>query len=107
MQLPWSDEPDDRRRTDALRLLRQTPAVASLTIVDGAGRERLHVSRIGLNRTESRDDLSAEPAVKGAFSARIWFGDVSYNRGSEPYLTVAIGGNRRPSAWSSRRSTSS
>ncbi|WP_406854364.1 adenylate/guanylate cyclase domain-containing protein [Alsobacter sp. KACC 23698] len=95
VQLPWSDEPDDRRRTDALRLLRQTPAVVSLTIVDGAGRERLHVSRIGLNRTESRDDLSAEPAVKGAFAARIWYGDVSYNRGSEPYLAMAIGGNRR------------
>jgi adenylate cyclase len=94
VQLPWTEEPDERRRIDALRLLRQVPAIVSLTLVDGSGRERLYVSRIGLNRTESRTDLSGEPAIIGARSARIWYGEVSYYRGSEPYLTVAIGGNR-------------
>jgi adenylate cyclase len=94
VQLPWSDEPDERRRIDALRLLRQVPAIVSLTLVDGTGRERLYVSRIGLNRTEGRTDRSADPAVLGARSARIWYGEVSYYRGSEPYLTVAISGNR-------------
>jgi class 3 adenylate cyclase len=94
VQLPWTDEPDERRRIDALRLLRQVPAIVSLTLVDGTGRERLYVSRIGLNRTESRTDRSAEPAVTGARSARVWYGEVSYYRGSEPYLTVAISGNR-------------
>jgi class 3 adenylate cyclase len=94
VQLPWTDDPDERRRTDALRLFRQDPAVASLALLDHAGRERLYVSRIGLNRIDSRTDRSANPAVVGARSARIWFGDVSYNRGSEPYLMVAISGNR-------------
>lgn len=94
VQLPWSEEPDERRRIDALRLLRQVPAIVSLTLVDGSGRERLYVSRIGLNRTESRTDRSAEAAVAGARSTRLWFGEVSYYRGSEPYLTVAISGNR-------------
>lgn len=94
VQLPWTEEPDERRRIDALRLLRQVPAIVSLTLVDGSGRERLYVSRIGLNRTESRTERSAEPAVTGARSARIWYGEVSYYRGSEPYLTVAISGNR-------------
>jgi adenylate cyclase len=94
VQLPWTEEPDERRRIDALRLLRQVPAIVSLTLVDGAGRERLYVSRIGLNRTESRTDRSVEPAVAGARSARLWYGEVSYYRGSEPYLTVAISGNR-------------
>jgi class 3 adenylate cyclase len=94
VQLPWGEEPDARRQIDALRLLRQVPAIVSLTLVDGAGRERLHVSRIGLSRTESRTDRSADAAVAGARSARIWFGDVGYYRGSEPYLTVAISGNR-------------
>jgi class 3 adenylate cyclase len=32
--------------------------------------------------------------VVGARSSRIWYGEVSYYRGSEPYLTVAISGNR-------------
>jgi adenylate cyclase len=94
VQLPWSEEPDERRRIDALRLLRQVPAIVSLTLVDGTGRERLYVSRIGLNRTESRADRSDEAPVAGARSTRIWFGEVSYYRGSEPYLTVAISGNR-------------
>jgi len=94
VQLPWTDEPDERRRIDALRLLRQVPAIVSLTLVDGTGRERLYVSRIGLNRTESRTDRSGEAPVAGARAARLWYGEVSYYRGSEPYLTVAISGNR-------------
>src|SRR5919112_2910158 len=94
VQLPWGEEPDERRRIDALRLLRQVPAIVGLTLVDGAGRERLYVSRIGLNRTESRTPHSDDPAVVGARAARTWFGEVSYYRGSEPYLTVAISGNR-------------
>lgn len=94
VQLPWTEEPDERRRIDALRLLRQVPAIVSLTLVDGSGRERLYVSRIGLNRNESLVDRSEDAAVNGARSARIWFGNVSYYRGSEPYLTTAIAGNR-------------
>jgi class 3 adenylate cyclase len=94
VQLPWTDEPDEQRRTDALRLFRQAPAIVSLALLDHQGRERLYVSRIGLNRIETRTDRSADPAVIGARSARIWFGDVRYHRGSEPYLTVAIAGDR-------------
>ena len=94
VQLPWTDEPDERRRTEALRLFRQAPAIVTLTLLDHRGLERLYVSRIGLNRIESRTDRSADPAVTGARAARTWFGDVTYNRGSEPYLTIAIFGNR-------------
>jgi class 3 adenylate cyclase len=97
VQLSWSEEPDERRRTDALRLFRQAPAIVSLTLLDHGGLERLYVSRIDLNRTESRTDRSADPALIGAQSSQIWFSDVSYNRGSEPHLTVAVVGNR-PSA---------
>ena len=82
VQLPWTEEADERRRIDALRLLRQVPAIVSLTLVDGTGQERLYVSRIGLNRVESRTDRSAEPAVVGARASRTWFGEVSYYRGS-------------------------
>ncbi len=94
VQLPWTDEPDERRRTEALRLFRQAPAIVSLTLIDNKGLERLYVSRIGLNRIEGRTDRSADPAIIGARSTRIWFSDVSYNRGSEPHLTVTVVGNR-------------
>ena len=70
------------------------PAIVSLTLLDGNGRERLYVSRIGLNRTETRTDRSADEAVAGARSNRLWYGKVSYYRDSEPYMTVAISGNR-------------
>src|SRR5215207_7703371 len=94
VQLPWTDGPDERRRIDALRLLRQVPAVVSLTLVDGAGRERLYVSRVGLNRTESGADRSGDPAVAGAREARVWYGPVKFHRNSEPFMAVAVAGNR-------------
>jgi adenylate cyclase len=94
VQLSWSDEPDERRRTDALRVFRQAPAIVSLALLDNRGLERLYVSRIGLNRIESRTDRSNDPALIGARSSQIWFSEVSYHRGSEPHLTVAVVGNR-------------
>ncbi len=92
--LPWSENTADRRRLDALRVLRQVPAIESLTLVDPDGIERLFVSRIGLNRIDSGNDLSFTPAVIGARSQRIWFGPVTFHGGSEPFLTVAVAGNR-------------
>lgn len=94
VQLPWSDVADDRRRLDALRLLRQVPAIASLSLVDAAGRERLFVSRIGLNRIESGADRSMNAAVRGARADRVWFGPVTFQGGSEPYMIIAVAGNR-------------
>jgi adenylate cyclase len=94
VQLSWTDEPDERRRTDALRAFRLAPAIVSLTLLDNKGLERLYVSRIGLNRIESRTDRSTDSALVGARANQTWFGDVSYHRGSEPHLTVAIVGNR-------------
>jgi class 3 adenylate cyclase len=94
VQLPWSDDTGDRRRLDALRLLRQIPAVESLSLVDANGRERLFVSRIGLNRIESGEDQSASPAVTGARAARVWYGPVTFQGGSEPFMTIAVAGNR-------------
>ena len=94
VQLPWSEETGQSRRLDALRLLRQAPAVVSLTLVDPTGRERLFVSRIGLNRIDGGADLSANPAVIGARSNRFWFGPVTFQDGSEPFMTVAVAGNR-------------
>ncbi len=94
VQLPWPAAVEDSQRLDALRLLRQVPAVAELTLVDGDGRERLQVSRVSLNRTGSGADRSADPAVAGARTAKAWYGPVTYHRGSEPFMTVAVAGNR-------------
>lgn len=94
VQLPWTGSVDERRRIDALRLLRQAPAVTSVRLIDGAAKERLSVSRIDLNRVESGLDASADPAVVGARTDRPWFGPVTFRRNSEPYMTVTVTGNR-------------
>lgn len=92
--LSWSDSADEKRRLDAFLVLRQVPAIQSLSLIDAAGRERLFLSRIGLNRVESGDDQSGNPAVAGARSHRAWFGPVTFQRGSEPFMTIAVAGNR-------------
>src|SRR5436190_19585720 len=46
VQLPWSETTSEGHRLDALSLLRQAPAVISLSLIDAAARERLFLSRI-------------------------------------------------------------
>jgi class 3 adenylate cyclase len=94
VQLPWGEGEEERHRVDALRVLRQVPAIVNLTLIDGEGNERLYVSRIGLNRIGSGMKRAADPAVTGAKAAKVWYGPVSFYRGSEPFMTMAIAGNR-------------
>ncbi|MGX1787949.1 cache domain-containing protein [Bosea sp. NPDC055332] len=94
VQLPWSDSAEERRRLDAFRLLRQVPAVVSLTLVDAAGRERVFVSRMGLNKVESGADHSVNPALKSIPPGGAWYGPVTFHAGSEPFLTIAVAGTR-------------
>src|SRR5215472_17513594 len=42
-QLPWSAASLENRRFDALRLLRQVPAITELAQIDSTGHERLRV----------------------------------------------------------------
>ena len=94
VQLPWTEVDEERHRIDALRLLRQVPAISSITLTDETGRERAFISRLGLNRTGRGTDLSMDPAVVGARANKVWYGPVRYLRDSEPYMTIAIAGNR-------------
>ena len=104
VQLPWTASADETRQTDASRLLRQAPGVLSVGLVDGEGRERLFVSRLSLNRRESRVDRSTEAPVvgakaaganaAGASSSGAWFGPVTLYRASEPHMIIAVAGPR-------------
>jgi class 3 adenylate cyclase len=95
VQQTWTAGSEEQHRLDALRLLRQVPAIVSLGLIDSDGLEQVYVSRIDLNRVGSRIDRSKEPAVSGARATGIWYGPVSYYHNSEPFMTVAIAGNRR------------
>lgn len=94
VQFPWKEGEDDRRRIDGLRLLQQVPAIVSLSLIDPSGTERVFVSRVSMNRTGQGADMSVDPAVVGARANRVWYGPVHYRRDSEPYMRIAVAGNR-------------
>src|SRR5512142_1516403 len=89
-QLPWSTGSIEQRRFDALRLLRQVPAITELAQVDSTGKERLRVSRLAMDALESGIDLSNDPKFTEAVAHKIYYGPVYFRRESEPYMTLAL-----------------
>ena len=60
-QLPWNSSTLEQRRFDALRLLRQVPAITELAQLDSSGREQLRVSRLAMDVIGSGTEFSKEP----------------------------------------------
>ena len=94
LQRPWTEGTAEQHRLDALRLLRQVPAITSVALVDGAGLERLFISRTALNRVGTELNRSNDRAVIGARTARIWYGPIKFYQESEPLMTMAVAGTR-------------
>ena len=93
--LPWSASTLEERRFDALRLLRQVPAITELTEIDAAGREQLRVSRLAMDVIGSGADFSKEPAFTEAVAHKVYYGPVNFRRESEPYMALSLAGARR------------
>src|SRR6185437_1239339 len=94
-QLPWSASSLESRRFDALRLLRQVPAITELAQVDSTGHERLRVSRLAMDVIDSGLDLSKDPKFTEAVAHKVYYGPVYFRRESEPYMTLAVAGTRK------------
>src|SRR5690349_21103050 len=94
-QLPWSAGSIEQRRFDALRLLRQVPAITELAQLDASGKERLRVSRLAMDVVASGADFSQDPKFADAVAHKVYYGPVYFRRESEPYMTLAIAGTRR------------
>jgi signal transduction histidine kinase len=94
-QLPWSQGSIEQRRFDALRLLRQVPAITELAQVDSTGRERLRVSRLAMDVVDSGLDLSKDAKFTEAVAHKVYYGPVYFRRESEPYMTLALAGTRK------------
>src|SRR5579864_832847 len=94
-QLPWSAGSIEQRRFDALRLLRQVPAITELAQVDSSGHERLRVSRLAMDVLDSGLDLSKDPKFTGAVANKVYYGPVYFRRESEPYMTLSLAGTRK------------
>src|ERR1700761_929482 len=94
-QLPWSAGSIEQRRFDALRLLRQVPAITELAQIDSTGKERLRVSRLAMDVVDSGLDLSQDPKFAEAVAHKVYYGPVYFRRKSEPYMTLALAGTRK------------
>ncbi|MFT4116357.1 sensor histidine kinase [Bradyrhizobium sp.] len=94
-QLPWSAGSIEQRRFDALRLLRQVPAITELAQVDSTGKERLRVSRLAMDSIDSGVDLSSDPKFTEAVAHKVYYGPVYFRQESEPYMTLALAGARK------------
>ena len=94
--LPWSPDTIEQHHLDAMRLLRQVPAITELAQVDGEGHELLRVSRLTTDTVASRRDLSQAPQFIEALAHKVWYGPVYFRRESEPHMTIALAGAREP-----------
>jgi signal transduction histidine kinase len=94
-QLPWSAASIENRRFDALRLLRQVPAITELAQIDSSGKERLRVSRLAMDVVDSKLDLSNDPKFTEAVANKVYYGPVYFRRESEPYMTLSLAGTRK------------
>src|SRR3954453_20760907 len=94
-QLPWSAASIQDRRFDALRLLKQVPAITELAQVDSTGKERLRVSRLAMDGMDGGADFSKEPKFTEAVAHKVYYGPVYFRRESEPYMTLSVAGTRK------------
>jgi hypothetical protein len=93
-QVPLTAGSIDQRRFDALRLLRQAPAVTELSQLDSEGKEYLKVSRLAMDVVGSGTDYSKEAKFTETVAKKIYYGPVYLRRESEPHVTLGLAGTR-------------
>jgi signal transduction histidine kinase/CheY-like chemotaxis protein len=93
--LPWNAITLEEWRFDAVRLLRQVPAVTEIAQIDATGREKFRISRHAMDVSESHVDYSRDPIFVQAMANKIYYGPVYFVDGSEPYMAIAVAGSGR------------
>jgi Cache domain len=93
-QLPSMGGSVEQRRFDALRLLRQAPAVTELSLLDAEGREFYRASRLAIDVVGSGTDYSKEAKFTETVAKKIYYGPVYLRRESEPYMTLGMANTR-------------
>jgi two-component system NtrC family sensor kinase len=112
-QLPWNAGTIDEWRFDAVRLLRQVPAVTELAQLDQWGHEQARMSRNSMDVVGSNTDYSQDPKFTEALSNKVYYGPVYFRefgtgerRSATPYMTLSLAGARRDAGVASPRSIS-
>jgi PAS domain S-box-containing protein len=97
-QIGWMTQALSRRQGTSLErrsfdyLLRQAPSITEASYLNGAGREQIRISRLGMDVLGSQVDYSTEPKFLEAKSGKTFFGPVYFREESEPYMTIAMSG---------------
>jgi hypothetical protein len=105
-QLPWtaSDMEEKspgffpglaQRSFDAVRLLRQVPAITDFAQLDSTGKEWLRVNRREGAVFASKRNFSPDPSFTVAVEKKVYYGPVYFRRESEPFMTLSLAGMRR------------
>jgi signal transduction histidine kinase len=95
-QIGWTAQPQivptpfEQRQLDYVRLLKQVQPITEITFLDGQGREQLRMSRLAMDVVGAGTDFSAEPQYRETRGGRVWYGPVTFRKGSEPYMTIAV-----------------
>ncbi len=80
----------ERYTFDLRNLLKNVPAVRSVTVIGLDGRELLRQSRIGVSRPDPSTNHFTAPFFSVARAGRLYYGPVSFPPGSmEPRMTIA------------------
>jgi signal transduction histidine kinase/CheY-like chemotaxis protein len=91
----WSGGNPEQRYLEALRLLRQVPPITELRLIDDNGREQVKISRLAKDEVGAGVDRSQDTVYLAALERKVHYGAVSFRSGSEPYLPIALRGERR------------
>jgi hypothetical protein len=94
-QLPSTGGSIEQRQFDALRLLRQAPAITEVSLLDAEGKEFYKVSRLALDVVGSGTDYSKDAKFTETVAKKIYYGPVYLRAESEPYMTFGLAGTRR------------
>lgn len=97
VQLPWDAGSPEQRRLDLYRVMRQMPAITQLTLVDQDGHERLRISNLEQDVTDSLVDFSRNATFTEAVVRKTYRGPVHFRQESVPYMVVARSGAQRSS----------
>ena len=97
-QIGWATVPasgaaapePEKRRLDYLKLLRLAPAITTLRFIDQQGLERVQVSRLDADRTDSKIDLSGDPGFIAGHDGQIHFSPIYFFEETEPYMSIAV-----------------
>jgi signal transduction histidine kinase/CheY-like chemotaxis protein len=93
-QLSWNDNSLDDWQFDAVRLLRQVPALNEIVQLDATGHEQFRISREAPDVIGSHADHSKEAPFVQAMVNKVYYGPVYFIDESQPYMTIAMAGVR-------------